>query len=157
MSVAELREPGAARRARAARHGVADEHALAGVVAHAGGLVAEARGVRAEDEVAVAQRLEVGRARGRGLDGHEHLALGLGDLLDAQVAGAVQHRGPHDGGSAGGGSSCRVYGSAGRTTPRLDDHLQRLAAALQAERAAGLLERQPVGHEREHVDPRRRR
>ena len=60
----------------------------------------------------------------------DDLARGLGDLLDAQVAGAVQHRGPH-----------------GRTTTLIAS-----AAALEVQRAAGLVEPEAVRDEHEHVD-----
>jgi hypothetical protein len=75
--LAQLAAARLALRARAARDGVSDQHALAGVLAHADGLVAEARGIRPEDQVTVAQRLRVGRAGGRGLDGDQHVAVGL--------------------------------------------------------------------------------
>ena len=58
----------------AARDGVADEHALAGVGAHARRLVAEARRVGRQDRVPAAPHLHVGAARGRRLDADEHLA-----------------------------------------------------------------------------------
>ena len=91
---------------RPARHGahaphgdrVADEHALAGVRAHAGRLVAEARRVGAEDRVAVAQHLHVGPARRRRLDARRApRPRGSGRLLDAQVVRAVEDRGAHHG------------------------------------------------------------
>ena len=61
--------------------------------------MAEAARVAAEDPVPVAQHLHVGPARRRARAPDEHLALGLGDLLDAQVVGAVEDRGAHPAGS----------------------------------------------------------
>jgi len=92
---ADLRPPGPARAASAARDGVADEDALARVDPHAGGLVPEPARIRPEDPVAVAQHLHVGAARGRRLDPDHDLARGLGHLLHAQVVGAVQDRRAH--------------------------------------------------------------
>ena len=94
-SAADRRAPRAARAAGAAGHRVADEDALARVGAHAGGLVAEARRILAQDPVAVAQHLAIGPAGGGGPDLHEHLAGRLGHLLDAQVVGAVEDRRAH--------------------------------------------------------------
>ena len=95
----------------AAGHGVAHEDALAGVGAHAGGLVAEARRVVAQDPVAVAQHLAVGAARGGRPHLDQHLAGGLVDLLDAQVVGAVEHRRAHHAGAPVRSSAARTRGT----------------------------------------------
>ncbi len=74
---------------RPARHRVGHEHALAGVDAHAGGLVAERARIRPQRPVAVAPHLHVGAAGRRRLHLDDHLAVRLGHLLDAQVLGTV--------------------------------------------------------------------
>ena len=79
--------------------------------AHAGGLVAEARRVVAQDPVAVAQHLAVGAARGGRPHLDQHLAGGLVDLLDAQVVGAVQDRRAHHAAAPVRSSAARTRGT----------------------------------------------
>ena len=98
-------------RAGAARHGVAHEDALAGVDAHAGRLVAEARRVIAQDPVAVAQHLAIGAARGGRADLDEHFAGGLVDLLDAQVIGPVEDGRAHQAAAPVRSSAARTRGT----------------------------------------------
>ena len=92
---ADLGAPGCALSACAAGHRVGHKHALAGVGAYAGRLVAEATRVWRQHPMSVAPHLGVGPARSRGLDLDDHLALGLENVLDPEVLRAEQNRGPH--------------------------------------------------------------
>ena len=122
---------------RQAPHGdrVADQHALAGVGAHAGGLVAERRRVGARAcGWPWRQHLHVGPARRRRLDptAPRRAAAGSGTSLDAQVLRRrSSSAGPH-------GTTTALTRVAGR------------AAAASAR--AGVLEREPVPISRERVD-----
>ncbi len=65
---------------------------------HTGELVAQAGGIRPQGRMAVQDALDVGVAGRRRSDGEHDLARagdGLGDVLDAEVTGAMDQRGPH--------------------------------------------------------------
>ena len=96
---ADLRPPGGAGAAGPARHRVADQHALAGVLAHAAHLVPEGRRARRQQRMAAAPHLHVGPAGGGRLDPDHDLARPrdrVGDLEHAQVLVAEQQGGPHE-------------------------------------------------------------
>jgi hypothetical protein len=92
---ADLGAPTTAWLAGAAGDRIGYEHSLAGVNAHAGGLVAERARVGREHPVAVAPHLDVGAARGRRLHLDDHLAVRLGHLLHAQIPRSVEERRLH--------------------------------------------------------------
>ena len=87
-------------RARAAGGGVGGDDAAAGGDVDAAELVPERARRRPEQHgVAAAERLQVGAVGERDLDLHEHVAvvrrLGPRDVLESQVAGAVEDEGSH--------------------------------------------------------------
>ena len=134
--------------------GVADEHALARVLAHPRHLVAEPRRVGRDQRVPALPRLDVGPAGRGGLDPDERLAgprHRVGDVDHAQVLVAEQQRGSH-------GKTTALYTSPDRCASSASPVWSSMNGAAEHQRErrrSGLQERERGAHVRRAGRPAR--